>query len=89
MSDSQGRFVYNRSPECVGGSPKLVAAQSYFKSPDDFGLRPDTAGCRRAVSDSQFVASVCVECQSSIECIGSFRTCGSETCGSENDQSLT
>ena len=30
MSDSQGRFVYNRSPECVGGSPKLVAAQNPF-----------------------------------------------------------
>ena len=32
MSDSQGRFVYNRSPECVGGSPKLVAAQKKVRT---------------------------------------------------------
>ena len=36
MSDSQGRFVYNRSPECVGASPKLVAAQNPFQKSGRF-----------------------------------------------------
>ena len=36
MDDSQGRFVYNRSPECVGGSAKLVAAQKLFQKSGQF-----------------------------------------------------